>query len=303
MIQTNDIKWLQVENTTKCNAWCPACGRNINGYGLNPKLVVEDLDTARFKEILELFPQLEVVQFCGTYGDFAAAGNVLEHLELAKQYSRKIQIHTHGGIRNKQWWTELAVILADIDHDVWFALDGLKGVHEIYRQGTDFDKTIANAQAFIAAGGFATWQFIPWAHNEHQIKACMKMSSNLGFKKFKFVKNVRKKFQGRHWQTGEPIEFIGWSKDKDFNRREEFFPIKNQVNESNCMHLSQPSVDLNQPSVYLNANGMLSSCCEFNTARQFDKFDNLPDIKNELSTTPNQTCLKACGSFAIIKNI
>jgi hypothetical protein len=124
----------------------------------------------------------------------------------------------------------------------------------------------------------------------------MKMSSSLGFKKFKFVKNVRKKSQGRHWQTGEPIEFIGWTKDKDFNRREEFFPIKNQVTESDCMHLSQPSV-------YLNANGMMSSCCEFNTARQFDRFDSLPDIKNELSTTPQRTCLKACGSFATIKNI
>jgi MoaA/NifB/PqqE/SkfB family radical SAM enzyme len=296
MIQTNHIRWLQVENTTKCNAWCPACPRNINGYELNPNLVVEDLDTTRFKEILELFPNLEVVQFCGTFGDFAAASNVLEHLELAKQHSQKIQIHTHGGIRNERWWTDLAINLSSIDHDVWFALDGLKGVHEIYRQGTDFNKTIANAQAFIKAGGSATWQFIPWAHNEHQIKDCMKMSRDLGFKKFKFVKNVRKRFQGQHWQTGEPIEFIGWSKDKDFNRREEFFPIKNQVNHSDCMHLSYPSV-------YVNANGMISSCCEFNVSRQFDSIDDLPDIKNELSTTPHRTCLQACGSFATIKNI
>jgi hypothetical protein len=33
-----------------------------------------------------------------------------------------------------------AVTLSDREHDVWFALDGLKGVHEIYRQGTNFDK-------------------------------------------------------------------------------------------------------------------------------------------------------------------
>jgi sulfatase maturation enzyme AslB (radical SAM superfamily) len=209
------IKWLQVENTTKCNAWCPACGRNVNGFGLNPNLVVEDLDSDRFKQVLQLFPNLETIQFCGTYGDFAAAKNVLEHVALAKKYSRKIQIHTHGGIRDEKWWRELAVVLADIDHDIWFALDGLKGVHEIYRQGTDFDKTIANAQAFIAAGGTATWQFIPWEHNEHQIMACMKMSQDLGFKNFKFVKSVRKDFEGRHWRTGESIMFNGWSKDKD----------------------------------------------------------------------------------------
>jgi hypothetical protein len=102
-------------------------------------------------------------------------------------------------------------------------------------------KTIANARAFINAGGSATWQFIPWAHNEHQIKDCMRLSQELGFKKFKFVKSVRKNFQGRHWRTGEIIEFNGWSKDKNFNRREEFFPIKNQVLESDCMHLKLPS--------------------------------------------------------------
>jgi sulfatase maturation enzyme AslB (radical SAM superfamily) len=285
-MKPEDIKWLQVENTTKCNAWCPACGRNVNGYGLHPELVVEDLDTNKFEEVLKLFPNLQAVQFCGTYGDAIAAKNVIEHIKLAKQYSRKIQIHTHGGIRNEQWWTELAELLADIDHDVWFALDGLKGVHEIYRQGTDFDKTIANARAFIDAGGTATWQFIPWAHNEHQIMACMKMSQDLGFKKFKFIKSVRQRFEGQHWQTGQPINFMPWKKDKDFN------PLSNsqdEVKKENCLHLSQPSV-------YLNANGKLSACCWFNLARASDRFDELPDIESELSSTPTIACLKSCGT-------
>ena len=137
-----DVKWLQVENTTRCSAWCPACGRNQGGYGLVPDLVVQDLDLQRFQQVLEQFPNLETIQFCGTYGDTMAAQNVLEHVSLAKNHCKKIQIHTHGGIRNEHWWSEFAVLLKDIDHDVWFALDGLKGVHEIYRQGTDFDKTI-----------------------------------------------------------------------------------------------------------------------------------------------------------------
>ena len=291
-----DIKWIQVENTTKCNAWCPACARNNSGFGLNPNFIVEDLDAELFEQHLKLFPNLEVIQFCGTYGDFAAASNVDKHIDIAKRYAKKIQIHTHGGIRNEDWWQKLAVTLSDQEHDVWFALDGLKGVHEIYRQGTDFDKTIANACAFIKAGGSATWQFIPWAHNEHQIKDCMRLSQTLGFKKFKFVKSVRKNFQGRHWRTGELIEFNGWSKDKNFNRREEVFPIKNQVLESDCMHLTLPSV-------YLNATGKISACCEFNIRRQVDSFDDLPNIKQELSDKPYQTCLQACGSCSTLENL
>jgi hypothetical protein len=290
----DNIKWLQVENTTKCNAWCPACARNNDGFGLFDKFIVQDLDSKSFETTLQLFPNLEVIQFCGTFGDFAAAKNVDEHISIAKKYAKKIQIHTHGGIRDTHWWEKLASELSSVEHDVWFALDGLKGVHEIYRQGTDFDKTIANAQAFISNGGSATWQFIPWAHNEHQIMACIKMSQTLGFKKFKFVKSVRKNFQGRHWKTGEPIEFRAWSQDKTFNKYE--VPIRNQVLEKDCMHLSLPSV-------YLNATGNLSVCCEFNLNGQATTFEKLYDIKTELGTAPRKTCLQSCGSCATIEQI
>jgi hypothetical protein len=290
----SDIKWLQVENTTKCNAWCPACIRNNNGFGLSNKFVVEDLDSQSFEDTVKLFPNLEVIQFCGTFGDFAAAKNVNEHVAIAKNYVKKIQIHTHGGIRDTLWWEDLAHTLSSIEHDVWFALDGLKGVHEIYRQGTNFDKTIANARAFIKIGGHATWQFIPWAHNEHQIMDCMKMSQDLGFKKFKFVKNVRKDFQGQHWQTGKPIKFQSWSRDKRFNKYE--VPERNQVLEKDCMHLLLPSV-------YLNATGKLSVCCEFNLKGQVNNFEELFDIKTELGIMPRKTCLQACGSCATIEQI
>jgi hypothetical protein len=103
---SQDIKWIQVENTTRCNAWCPACARNINGFGLKSNLVIEDLDDEIFEKNLQLFPNLEVIQFCGTHGDFAAAKNVDSHVAIAKKYAKKIQIHTHGGIRDNKWWQE-----------------------------------------------------------------------------------------------------------------------------------------------------------------------------------------------------
>jgi hypothetical protein len=163
-------------------------------------------------------------------------------------------------------------------------------VHEIYRQGTDFNKTIDNAQAFIAAGGHATWQFIPWAHNEHQLMDCMRLSQQLGFKQFRMVKNVRDKFEGRHWQTGNTIEFAPWSKNQKFSKYQ-VIGIKTHVEKSNCMHLSLPSV-------YLNANGTLSSCCEFNTADSHSTFNQLPDIQHEHATNPRLKCLLSCGSVA-----
>jgi sulfatase maturation enzyme AslB (radical SAM superfamily) len=283
----SEATWLQVENSTKCNAWCPACGRNQNGYGLNPALVVEDLSTERFEEVLKKLPNLETIQFSGTYGDTMAAANVLEHIALAIKYAGKIQIHTHGGIRSTQWWTELAELLKGTNHDVWFALDGLKGVHEIYRQGTDFDKTLANAQAFISAGGYATWQFIPWAHNEHQIKDCMRLSQKTGFKKFKFVTSVRENINARHWQTGHVIEFKPWSRSNITNTYH-LNPTRDSLKLSDCRHLTNKSV-------YLNANGMVSPCCYLNIHRTAEA-DQLPDIEGEINSQHHPLCLTNCGN-------
>lgn len=282
-----DTTWLQVENTTKCNAWCPACARNQSGYGLNPSLVIEDLPTARFEEVLKKLPNLNTIQFSGTYGDTMAAANVLEHIDLAIKYADKIQIHTHGGIRSAQWWTNLAEILKNKQHDIWFGLDGLKGVHEIHRQGTDFHKTIANATAFITAGGYATWQFIPWAHNEHQIKDCMRLSQQLGFKKFKFLTSVREKLQAKHWQTGQAIEFRPWSRSTTTNTYH-LNPNRDNLKLSDCRHLENTTI-------YLNANGSISPCCYLNVYRTA-KEDILPDISTEIGSQPHPLCLQNCGN-------
>lgn len=283
----SDATWLQVENTTKCNAWCPACSRNQNGYGLNPDLVVEDLPTSRFEEVLKKLPNLETIQFSGNYGDTMAAANVLEHIELALLYAEKIQIHTHGGIRSEKWWSNLASILKNKQHDVWFGLDGLKGVHEIHRQGTDFNKTIANATAFINGGGYATWQFIPWAHNEHQIKDCMQLSQQLGFKKFKFITSVRENLQARHWQTGQIINLKPWSRSTATNTFH-LNPNRDNLKASDCRHLAKSTI-------YLNANGSISPCCYLNVRRTAEA-DVLPDILTEISTQPHPLCLQNCGN-------
>ena len=87
----SDIKWLQVEVTTKCNAWCPGCGRNNGGYNLVDNLVIEDLNIDRYARLLSQFPNLETVDFCGTRGDAIAAANIIELTELTKKHTKKIK--------------------------------------------------------------------------------------------------------------------------------------------------------------------------------------------------------------------
>jgi len=280
----NTAVWLQVEATTKCNAWCPGCGRNKGGYELADDLVIEELDPAVFEDWLKQMTSLDVIDFCGTYGDAIAASNIVELTTIAKNYSRKLIVRTNGSLRNTQWWELYAKLLAGHPHEVWFCLDGLADTHAIYRQATDFDTVIANAKAFIGKGGTAVWQFIPWAHNEHQIKDCIQLSQRLGFSRFEFIRDVRKDFEPRDYRTGQTVEIKPWSRDTLMNR---YQSIKTHVPVQNCRHLMQPSV-------YLNANGKLSTCCFFNMHRFVSDGKELPDIRSELNT-PHNICLKYCG--------
>lgn len=277
-----DINWLHVESSSRCNAWCPACPRNLNGYGLNPALVEQDLSEGRFIEILDQLQDNITIQFCGKYGDPVAAKNFVQLIDIAIPKAKKIQIHTNGSLRSTKWWKTLAKQLQGVEHDIWFGIDGLADVHEIYRQGTDYNKIINNARAFIDAGGYATWQFIPYAHNEHQIKDCIRESQHVGFKKFKLVKLYRNIVLARNYQTGVEYPLLP---PKEIQHIIKMPKMYTQVQEDNCMHLSYPSV-------YLSAKGKLSLCCYLPDVKQFDTFG---DMLGTVDLT-NNICLSSCGN-------
>ena len=282
-----DIKWLHIEATSKCNAWCPACPRNQDGYGITPGLIEQDLSVDKFKQIIEQCSKLSGIQFCGKFGDPIASNNILQLIDLAKSSADKIQIHTNGSLRSKVWWERLAHNLKDVDHDVWFGIDGIGPTHEIYRQGTKYQKVIDNAQAFIAAGGIATWQFIPYAHNQHQLKDCIKLSQQYKFKKFKVIKSFRPKQDVKHWKTGKSFKL----EPSDLYKTV-FFSSKNGILEKkNCMHLEQPSI-------YVAASGQISPCCYFS---EYKSFDSINDMLHNLNIAtslniPDKVCLFNCGT-------
>lgn len=281
-LNASSIKWLHVEASSNCNAWCPTCNRNDRGYGLAEGVYPQNLIPDVFKFTLDNLPNLETIQFCGNLGDPIISPYILDLLDIAIPKVKKIQIHTNGSLRNVSWWSELAQQLKSINHNVWFGLDGLSGVHEIYRQGTDFDKIIANATSFINAGGIATWQFIPYAHNEHQIVECLKLSKQLGFKHFKLAKLHRIEYEAKHYKTGAPFLLAPPSTTKKLIRVPKLY---NSVDINNCMHFSYPSI-------YLSSSGKYSVCCY-----QSNKtVDTLEELFYNTQNLKDNICLYSCGS-------
>lgn len=194
MFKFNELHQIHLEITNNCQASCPMCNRNINSGQDNPLIKIRNWSLEEFKTVMttEVFEQVSNYYFCGNFGDPILNNNLISMCQYSAAIAPNvaIAIHTNGGARNKEWWTELATAVPK-NHRVVFALDGLKDTHHLYRVGTKFDTVIENARAFIAAGGIAEWVFIKFKHNEHQVDQARQLAEEYGFKHFTLKNSSR----------------------------------------------------------------------------------------------------------------
>ena len=302
---TEKTTLLHVEPTTRCNASCPGCPRNNNGFGLADGFVLQDLSPDTIVAEASKLPNLRAIHLCGNLGDPIAYKYLNELIDKAVAQTRfihqflkvdrcwDINIATNGSLRSVKWWQELgkkcSVDLTN-SHTVVFGIDGLADTSPMYRQGTNFNKVIDNAKAFIDEGGVAEWQYLVFKHNQHHIEEAKQLAKDIGFKKFFVLQpHITSAY---HWKTGEryylePADFIE-SKDKANNT---------YVKHEDCMHIN---VNGNGDySLFLTVGGKLTPCCHFDilgTSKEEYDIETL-DIKNEFDNNEYRfTCRRKCGS-------
>lgn len=187
MFRFSELQDVHFEITNKCQAACPMCSRNHHGGLENPLIKNQAWTIEDFKQIAttELLEQLSGFYMCGNFGDPIINTDLVEMIDYAAHVNPglNIRIHTNGSARTVEWWQQLAKAMPK-NHNVIFALDGLEDTHHLYRIGTDFNRILKNAQAFIQAGGHAEWCFIKFKHNEHQIDEARERAKSLGFALF-----------------------------------------------------------------------------------------------------------------------
>jgi len=170
------------------------CSRNIHGGIDNPLIELTNWSIDDYKTIItkEVIDQIDMLYFCGNYGDPLLNNDLLDMIRYTVSVRENInlRIHTNGSLRSKEWWRELASILPK-EHRVIFAIDGLEDTHSIYRIGTNYNKIIENAKAFIDAGGRADWAYIRFKHNEHQVEQAKLVAKELNFEDFSMKDSSR----------------------------------------------------------------------------------------------------------------
>ena len=182
---------LQFELSSMCNAVCLGCVRTDTNTFNNKKFLIPDkqyISFEVFKKIITApeFSSVLELEFCGTIDDPLMHPELLEFLDFAATVGRyNIMLHTNASLRNVEYWTKLAHILQKHErHTVKFSVDGLEDTNHIYRQNTTWSKIMENAQAFIQAGGRASWQYLIFPWNEHQMMDAKALSVSMGFYEF-----------------------------------------------------------------------------------------------------------------------
>jgi len=94
-----------------------------------------------------------------------------------------VQISTNGGLLPSSWWSKLGTLSKETGLvDVNFCVDGHKETNHIYRVNTLFSVIEKNMTAYSQAQGQASWIYIVFDHNEHELQLAQQHAENLGFK-------------------------------------------------------------------------------------------------------------------------
>ena len=299
MWKNNTIEIIDIELTSYCNIKCPGCLRQQSA-AVSPLLNTEFIKLKRLTKWLTLknFPNIKFIIFCGSVDEPTSHPEFFDIIDYCKLLNVHIAIATNGSIRTETWWGRLGNKLKKSSHSVKFGIDGLNGISEKYRVGSSYSKVQQNYRAFIAAGGKATWQFIVFDWNKHQLKEAEEYSKKEGFAGFRAIYSHRKtsgETKTENITESTTIKCAYMKQNRIFiNHKESLIP---------CCHLNSETLQMaanaspksDYGSLYENHGKELCSSLKYNTVEEILEGDYFKDIVSSWDTdTPLTKCYKTC---------
>ena len=270
MLISRKIKVLHLEPTDVCQARCPLCSRETNP-DFDPK-IKHHLDMDQILAVFERdsIAALDKMFMCGDYGDPAAGRYTIDIYRAFRDINPDITLgmNTNGGLRDSDWWKDLAA-LTNQDRDyVVFSIDGLEDTNHVYRRGVSWEQLMTNVRTFISAGGNAQWDMLVYQHNQHQVEQCEQLAKTMGFTWFRAKVSRR--------PLADQLQYpVGWSR-----------PVAR--GKDIVCHA------LDEQSIYIDCRGQVWPCCFL--ANQLGRPPDWDQIQQSWrSAQPNPVCVSACG--------
>ena len=201
MFELKKFNSFQVELSTFCNVACPLCPRHYMGTSvLLEGLRQKNITLAQWLKFLNDVDKVTTdypinMVFCGCHGDPPMAPDWEEIIIETAKRPYIIDVETNGSMRSPESWARVGEVFAKTEKEqssessivekvITFSIDGLEDTNKLYRIGIKHDRVMANAKAFIDAGGRARWKMIVFKHNEHQVEECKQLAKDMGFWEF-----------------------------------------------------------------------------------------------------------------------
>ena len=257
-----DIQHVHLEISSECNAQCPLCPRNYHGHPLNLGYQEHSMTLAEAQKIFSpiFLQQIRHILINGNFGDIVMcpeAPDIIDYLR-ARNADAMITVSTNGAARNPEFWHRLA----QAGCHVIFCIDGLADTHSIYRRNTSYSTVIKNAETFMQAGGVASWKFIVFDHNQHQLEDAKTLSEQMGFRDFIEVRGSR--HSGPVYDGDRQlVYFIGKRDHKNYEFDHMLYHDQRPISWSS-LPLPRGSIECHvqkTKSIYINSIGEVYPCC------------------------------------------
>ena len=177
------LKKVELEITSDCNAACPGCARTLNKELLQ-------IDSFTFDDLKRIFPAGDYsgveFKFCGVLGDPIVNPDCLKMIEWLVYNGGYCEVSTNGGYNSAEWWSRLGQVASAYPGKVYihFCIDGYKETNHIYRVNTKWNVIERNIRAYsnTAPALSASWIYIVFDHNEHELEIAKQTAEELGFR-------------------------------------------------------------------------------------------------------------------------
>jgi len=189
MFNFKEIDSFQVETSTFCNVACPLCPRHFMGTSIvRPTLRQRHILAPQWNKFLDGMKHIVTIDnpvnmvFCGCHGDPVMTPDWEEIIIETAKRPYIIDVETNGSMRSPESWARVGKAMGyaeraqGIEKIMTFSIDGLADTNKLYRIGIKHERVMANAQAYINAGGKARWKMIVFEHNKHQVDEAQQLA-------------------------------------------------------------------------------------------------------------------------------
>lgn len=269
----NILNTLHLEITTKCNAACPMCSRNLEGYGVNPNINIKNMTLNELKTNISVnfIEKIHRIMLCGNFGDPLMNPELILICDYLKSKNQKIKIevHTNGGVGTVDTWRALA----SLTHFCRFGIDGLEDSNHTYRRGVNWNTLMRNIETFISSGGSAEWAYLIFKHNRHQVEQAKQLSEKMGFKKFipkltsrYYSSNGQSQVRWPVYKSKDELEYY-LEPPQEVQFTDHYSDIKKVFDDtSNKFQKYIETTPIKckvkkEKSIYMDVNGRLFPCC------------------------------------------